>query len=90
MEPGLWNHCSWIVYHAPSALDQKVLVVVFSLSIREAVSSSLARAIRVKPKTLKRVVIAPSLKAQHSEERIAVLSDMTLKTDAPCRSRCGP
>jgi hypothetical protein len=53
-------------------------------SDREAVSSSTARTGRVKPKTLKYVVIA-----RHLEVRITGLSDITLKMQVPCLSRCG-
>jgi hypothetical protein len=69
---------------------------MLSLSIREVVSSSPARAGRVKRKTFEigiapsfEIGIAPSPKARHSEVRITGLSDITLKTEVPCRSRCG-
>jgi hypothetical protein len=63
------------------------LVVVLSLiGIREVVSSSPARAGRVKPKY---AVIAHLPRAQHLEVRITGLLDMTLKTEVACRSRCG-
>jgi hypothetical protein len=35
------------------------------------------------------VVIAPFASTQRSEGRITGLSDMTLKTEVACRSRCG-
>jgi hypothetical protein len=64
-------------------------VVVLSLSIREVVSSSPAWAGRVKPKTFKIGNDCSFARSRHSEVRITGLSDITLKTEVQCRSRCG-
>jgi hypothetical protein len=66
------------------------LVVVLSLSIREVVSKSPARACRVKPKTFKIGSDCSFAKstAFRSENNTGLL-DMILKTEVPCRSRCG-
>jgi hypothetical protein len=64
------------------------LVVVLSLSKRQVVSSSPARAGRVKPKTFNKIGSDCSFaNIRHSEGRITGLSNMTLKTEVPCRSR---
>jgi hypothetical protein len=77
-----------IVYDWIIVTDCGSLVVVLSLSTQEVVSSSPAQAGHVKPKTFEIGSDSPSPRAHHSEVRITGLSDMTLKTEVPCRSWC--